>query len=465
MHREKLKRRSFIKHSLVAAVSVAPVMGLFGSLSKLEAADVGDINNDGSYKAIVCVLLEGGADSFNMIAPMSNGYDDYKKARGDFALDRETLKALNNNGGLNETFGFRDNMVAMQELYNQNKLAVISNIGTLVEPVTKQSLENKSARVPMQLFAHNTQRALWMNADARNNPKDGWAARAGDIFYSQPNPYFNITLSGNNIMQAGGNEEAMAFNEPSISPYTMNDYGFGEGSGGGDLGKVYKKMYEKSSNTENRLLSTFAKRRLEKLDRQEELNEKDLFSGVKYHDFHSGVHEVGKPLGKQLELVAEILSIKNNFPGKRKRQIFFVNHRNWDTHNSDNEKNSGYLSDSLGSFYKALEDMGIQNQVTTLTISDFGRSLTTNGSGTDHGWGGHCFVMGGAVKGGNIFGKMPVLKSTSSDFWNNRMIPQASVEQYLTPVLKWFGAEDSELDRIFKNRGSFIDKGSWFMKS
>ncbi len=465
MHIEKLKRRSFIKHSLAAVVSITPVVGLLGSLTKLEAADIGE--NDGVYKAIVCVLLEGGADCFNMIVPNSSSYDDYKKARGDFALDKETLKPLNNKNEdtLNsETFGFRDNMTSMQELFNQNKLSVISNIGTLIEPVTKQSVENKSARMPMQLFAHNTQRALWMNADAKHNPKDGWAARVGDIFYSQPsNPYFNVTVGRNNIMQTGGDAEAIVFNEPSISPNTMDVYGFGEGLGGGNLGKVYKKMYEQTADAENKLLSTFAKRRVLKLDRQVKL--KNLFTGAKNYEFDGGVHEVGKPLGKQLELVSEILSIRDNFPGKRKRQIFFVNHRGWDTHNTDNEKNAGYLSDSLGSFYKALVDMEIENQVTTLTISDFGRSLTTNGSGTDHGWGGHCFVMGGSVRGGNIFGKMPVLKSESNDFWNNRMIPQASVEQYLIPVLKWFGAtDDSELNKIFKNRVSFADKGNWFMK-
>ena len=123
----------------------------------------------------------------------------------------------------------------------------------------------------------------------------------------------------------------------------------------------------------------------------------------------------------------------------------------------------GYLSDSLGTFNDALKQMGIENQVTTFTISDFGRSLTSNGGGTDHGWGGHAFVMGGAVKGGDIFGKMPAIKKDSPDAWNNRMIPTTSVESYLATIVKWFGATPAELNTIFPNRGAFTQNDMGFM--
>ncbi len=175
------------------------------------------------------------------------------------------------------------------------------------------------------------------------------------------------------------------------------------------------------------------------------------------------MHETGVSLGKQLELIAKILSIKDNFPGQKKRQIFFVNHHGWDTHNGDNKHQVGYLSDSLGAFNDALEQMGIENQVTTFTISDFGRSLTSNGSGTDHGWGGHAFVMGGAVKGGDIFGKMPAMRKDSPDAVSNRMIPTTSVEQYLATIVKWFGATENELNAIFPNLGTFTQKDMGFM--
>lgn len=459
MKEQKLDRRSFLKRSLASAASAAPLMALLGSIEKLEAAEV-----DGEYKAIVCVLLEGGADSFNMVAPSDAAHGDYQAVRGSLALEKESLLALahaNANGLNSGQHGMRGNMTKMKGLFDEKKLSIIANVGPLAEPVTQQDVLNGSAPLPSQLFAHNTQRALWMMGNAKNIENKGWAARAADAFYPTPNPYANVTVGGDNFMQSGGIAEAISFKESYISPNTMTFYGFGPESGGSSLGKVYQDIHEQSRIADNKLLATFASRRVDELDRQVEL--KGLFDNDTEFDFSGGVHETGTPLGDQLELVAEILSIKDNFPGARKRQIFFVNHHGWDTHNSDNEHQAGYLSDSLGSFNDALKQMGIENQVTTFTISDFGRSLTSNGSGTDHGWGGHAYVMGGAVKGGDIFGKMPALQKDSPDAVSGRIIPTTSVEQYLATIVKWFGATPDELDTIFPNLGTFEQKDMGFM--
>ena len=459
MKEQKLDRRNFLKRSLASAASAAPLMALLGSIEKLEAAET-----SGEYKAIVCVLLEGGADSFNMVAPSDAAHGDYQAVRGSLALEKESLLALAhaNANGLNPgQHGMRGNMTKMQGLFNEKKLSIIANVGTLVQPVTQQDVLD-GAPLPSQLFAHNTQRALWMMGNAKDTENKGWAGRAGDLFYPTPNPYFNITIGGDNFMQSGGIAEAKAFKKASTSPNSMSSYGFGPESGGGDLGSVYQDIHEQSRIADNKLLSTFATRRVDELDRQAEL--KGLFDGVSsFGGFSNGVHEAGVSLGRQLELVAKILSIRDNFPGQKKRQIFFVNHHGWDTHNSDNEHQVGYLSDSLGAFNDALKQMGIENQVTTFTISDFGRSLTSNGAGTDHGWGGHAFVMGGAVKGGDIFGKMPAMHKDSPDAVSNRMIPTTSVEEYLATIVKWFGATENELNAIFPNLGTFEQKDMGFM--
>jgi uncharacterized protein (DUF1501 family) len=230
------------------------------------------------------------------------------------------------------------------------------------------------------------------------------------------------------------------------------------------LGNAYQDIYEADQNRSHKLMAALAQKRVDELHQQEILGG-TLFEGVAEFDgFSSGVHETGKPLGTQLEIVAKILSVRANFPGDRKRQIFFVNHHGWDTHDSDNEHQVGYLSESLGAFYDALDQMGITDEVTTLTISDFGRALSPNGAGSDHGWGSHAFVMGGAVKGGTIYGTMPQLIPDSPDAWSDRMIPTTSMESYLATIMKWFGATDTELDMIFPNRHAFavIDMG--FMK-
>ena len=460
-------RRDFLKNSISSIAAISPLMAFLSSLENLEAADV-----NGEYKAIVCILLEGGCDSFNMIVPrLGSDYENYKAVRGDIALSQSSLLSFthSNQNGLNAlSYGMRSNMTEMQGLFNSGKLAIIANIGTLVEPVTQSDVLNGSASIPSQLFSHNTQRAQWMMGNAKDIETSGWAGRASDVFYPTSNPYFNITVTGDNIMQSGGNVESLEFTEASISSDTMKYYGFGPDSGGSDLGTVYQNIYEQQENANNKLLSTFAKQRVEKLNQQIIL--KDLFNGVEsFEGFTSGVHETGIPLGEQLELVAQILSVKDNFPEKRKRQIFFVNHHGWDTHDGDNEHQVDYLSESLGFFNAALEEMGIQNNVTTFTISDFGRSLTSNGAGTDHGWGGHAFVMGGAVKGGDIYGKMPEIKKDSPDAWSDRVIPTTSIETYFATIVKWFGASDSELDNIFPNLKAFKDNPSYkdmgFMKT
>ena len=458
-------RRNFLKKSITTIAAVSPLMAMLSSLEKLEASEV-----NGEYKAIVCILLEGGCDSFNMIVPTDN-YDDYKAVRGDIALDKNSLLDFThiNSNGLNDTaYGMRDNMGEMKALFEAKKLSIISNVGTLVEPVTLSEVENSSKFVPSQLFSHNTQRAQWMMGNAKNTVTSGWAGRTSDVFYPSSNPYFNITVSGSNIMQSGGNVESFEFTEASISPNTMEEYGFGPESGDGDLGSVYQNIYKQQENSNHKLLSTFAQRRLERLSHQITL--KNLFNGVKsFNGFTSGVHETGVPLGEQLELVAQLLSVKDNFTGQKKRQIFFVNHHGWDTHDSDNEHQVGYLSDSLGTFNAALENMGIEDNVTTFTISDFGRSLTSNGSGTDHGWGGHAFVMGGAVNGGDIYGTMPEIKKDSPDAWSDRVIPTIPVESYLSTIVKWFGATDDELDTIFPNLEAFNENTKYkdigFMKT
>jgi uncharacterized protein (DUF1501 family) len=454
-------RRNFLKKSITSIAAASPLMGLLASLEKLEAAQV-----EGEYKAIVCILLEGGCDSFNMIVPtQDSAYDEYKEVRGNIALNQNQLIPFthSNLNGLNTlSYGMRDSMSKMHQLFEDKKLSVIANIGTLIKPVSQNDVLNGSS-LPNQLFAHNTQRAQWMMGNAKDIELSGWAGRTSDLFYPTPNPYFNITLSGDNIMQAGGNTESLGFTEASSSPNNMKNYGFGPKSGGGELGSVYQDIYEQQQTSSNKLLSTLAKRRIKELGQQISL--RNLFDSVDNFDgFSTGIHETGVSLGKQLELVAQILSVRNSFPGQKKRQIFFVNHHGWDTHAGDNEHQTSYLSDSLGAFNSALEKMGIENNVTTFTISDFGRSLTPNGAGTDHGWGGHAFVMGAAVKGGDIYGKMPAMKKDSPDAWSDRIIPTTSIESYLATIVKWFGATPSELDKIFPNLKAFSQKDMGFMK-
>jgi len=447
------QRRDFFKQTLAATAGIPALISLLGAAEELEAAEA-----SGDYKAIVCVLLEGGADVCNMIAPLDEKYDAYKAVRKNIALAKESLLPLTGE------YGMRENMGDMQKLFQDKKLAVIANVGTLVEPVTPQEVKEGSKAIPFELFAHNTQRNQWMLGDATGGSRSGWAARAADRLYDSGDTaatYANINAADvNTLLQNGGRHEAVQFADAEIPSDTMRSYGFGPESGGSDLGNVYQDIYESKMAARHKLMKVFASRHVVELNRPETLN--GLFDGVKELEFDTGVHEVGKPLGKQLEIVAKILSVKENFPGTPKRQIFFVNQHGWDTHDSDNEHQAGYLSRSLGEFQKALDEMGLSEQVTTFTVSDFGRSLSPNGAGTDHGWGSHAFVMGGAVKGGAIYGTMPRIEPDSPDAWHDRLVPTIATESYLATLAAWLGVAEDDLDTVFPNLKRFRTRNLGF---
>jgi len=454
--KKSFDRRDFLKQTLLGACSLSPLA------SWAETVERPSVNvAEESYKAIVCILLEGGADTFNMLVPIRDGeYRKYRRVRQNLALPHSSLLPIT------ERFGMRENMEAMQQLFKNGKLAVVANVGTLVEPVTPEEVRNGTKAVPFELFAHNTQRNQWMMGDASGSAKDGWAGRTARRFYAEGDPgaaYACInTADVNALLLSGGREDAIRFADASVSPDTMKRYGFGPESGGGALGRVYQRLYKHKMSDSNLLMEAFAKKRVAELNRPDRLE--GLFDGVREFDnFSTGVHEVGKPLGAQLELVAQILSVKENFPGEPKRQIFFVNHHGWDTHDSDNEHQVGYLSECLGAFQEAVESLGLSENVTTLTLSDFGRSITPNGAGTDHGWGSHAFVMGGAVPGGKIYGRMPRIQTDSPDAWYDRLVPSVAMESYLSTVLKWFGASRHDRHAILPNLKSFKREDLGFM--
>ncbi|WP_456458322.1 DUF1501 domain-containing protein [Nitratifractor sp.] len=451
------KRRDFLKQSLagVFGVAAATLPSNAAEPRTRPAADDG-------YRALVCVLLEGGADTFNMIVPRrKKSYEKYRKLRRHLAVARDSLLPID------ARYGLRGNMGEMQRLYREKKLAVVANVGTLVEPVTPRQVREGSKKIPFELFAHNTQRDQWMFGDATGRSRTGWAARATDRLYPVSNParsYCTIdTADVNTLLFSGGRKDPLHLTEPNISPDTMRRYGFGPESGGGAFGRVYQHLYALHQLDRNPLQATMARQRIRELNLPVKLE--GLFDGVRDFDgFTTGVHEVGKPLGSQLELVAQTLSVKDRFPGRPRRQIFFVDHHNWDTHDSDNEHQTGYLSDSLGAFQKAMEELGMESEVTVLTLSDFGRSLTPNGAGTDHGWGTHAFVMGGAVKGGKIYGKMPRIERDSPDAWYDRLVPALSMESYLATLLAWMGLSKDELDLVLPNLRSFPTRDLGFMR-
>ncbi|HHD63578.1 MAG TPA: DUF1501 domain-containing protein [Desulfobulbaceae bacterium] len=445
--KKSLNRRQFIKAFLATAVTASPLVSAIRQSGSAMAVTIG---ND--YKAIVCILLEGGADAFNMVVPRSGvSYNAYSTVRENMALAASSLLPITP-GSYSDgvAYGFHPTMTRMQGLFSDQKLAVIANVGTLVQPVTRTEVEN-GAPVPNQWFAHNTQRDLWMTANAAQAEQAGWAARLADIF-DPGQELFNITVGGKNLMQRGGNHPAFEFSGDDI--YAFDDYyAFRDD---GKLGEVYRQLLTQNANHENLLVGSFAKERQRGIRLAGDLSQ--VFDNATSFTFPDGVHESGTQLGDQLAAVAKMLSVKDALPGRPRRQIFFINYHDWDTHATPLDAEShkvDYLDKCLGTFADALAQLGLENNVTTCTISDFGRSITPNGAGTDHGWGSHAFVMGGAVNGGDIYGLMPKIEADSPDAIEDRVIPTTAVDQYLATIAAWFGASTADLGAIFPNLHSF----------
>ncbi len=450
-----LTRRILLKAALGSVVGLSFPVSFLRQPGLARAAD-----SSGGYKALVCVLLEGGADAFNMVVPRSGtSYSRYSTVRGQMALGADSLLPLSPATYADGTeYGLHPAMTRMQGLFNDARLAVVANVGTLVQAVTPAEVRD-GAPVPNQLFAHNTQRDLWMTANAARPERAGWAARMADIF-APDQELFNITVGGKNLMQRGGVQPAFEFDGDEI--YAFDDYyAFRQD---GRLGEAYQRILAQDAVSQNLLVQSFARERIRLIRLSGELSQ--VFDNARSFSFPDGIHEAGRPLGKQLEAVARMLSVRDALPGQPQRQVFFVNYHDWDTHASPLDAAShkvDYLDKCLGAFADALEELGLTNQVTTLTLSDFGRSITPNGAGTDHGWGGHAFVMGGAVRGGDIYGVMPRIEVNSPDAIEDRVVPTISVEQYLATMAAWFGASSTDLATLFPNLNSFAGQNLGFM--
>ena len=456
MQSKAMNRRDFLKLQASLALSSSSLLSLLGAFSPLKAETFSD------YKALVCLFLEGGNDAFNMIVPTSTAaYDDYAQIRGKLSVPRDALFPLKNTD-----YGLY-NMPAMQEMFNSDKLAIIANVGTLMRPVTKEEFE-AGIDNPPQLFSHIDQQKQWMTANSTAIEASGWAARAANLLESM-NDFTNISVDGSNFMQSGGAKPAF---EISGDIHPFDSYGYTDPGSKAAFGEILHQIIQREVESDHLLVKAYADNQIKNIEYRESVSEA-LESAAEFDFISTLDNEPGIPLAKQLEMIAKLISVHSQLPNAPKRQIFFARLHGFDHHDlqtTDHPLKLNYLNNVLREFQDALESMQLSDQVTTFTASDFGRSLVPNGNGTDHGWGGHALVMGGAVRGGCIYGEIPELKMTAGGYTSRyitnsgRVIPTTSVEQYLATLASWFGAySTSELERIFPNLNRFDEKNLGFI--
>lgn len=416
-----------------------------------------------NYRALVCVYLFGGNDSWNLLVPHdTTQYNQYAAARGNLAIARNTLLPITPlNGG---DYGIHSSCPELCDLFNQHKLAFITNIGTLVEPITKIQYQNNTKRKPPQLFSHIDQTRFWHTGSTDLNAPYGRGGRFADKLQAL-NPQAQMPLA---VSSGGHNTQFVA--GASTFPYPTEGraarlFGYAPDTDYYNFGGTRRQalMDMLALNYDNQLLEKeYSKILKRSVDLEAVLNPAlDAAPPLSTVFPDSG-------LGRQLKMVAQLIQLRNTLA--LNHQIFFVEMPEFDLHSGMLQKQPGQfraISQAVSAFYNALAEPAInaQNDVTLFTMSEFGRILSSNGDGSDHAWGGNQFVVGGAVNGGALYGgAFPELTLDGPEtFERGQVIPSTSVDQMAATLGTWMGMTPGDLQTIFPNLNNFASSNLGFM--
>ena len=461
--KQKISRRQFIGQANCAAVGTASLLSSLLSLRL--TAGAASATNFTDYKALVCLFLNGGNDSFNMLIPrQQSAYNDYEQVRGGvggtgLAIPRANLHQITSSlqntsaGAGYSDFGIHPDLPYLKTLYDQGDLAFVSNVGSLIEPTSLVQYNDGSKPLPEGLFSHPDHQVHWQTLvpQVRGSAPKGWGGRMAEVMShanQQSNISMNISLSGSNVLQSGN----------TTVPYIADPGGVVELKNYGQdptlqlavddiLGQHYQSIYSKTLAQANRNsidASVLFKSALDSLS----------------IPFDPSAIADNTETYQRLSMVSKIMEARTAL--SMNRQIFFVERGGWDHHNELLDPQSGLfieLNEAIEIFWTAIQSMGLQNNVVLYTASDFGRTLTSNGSGSDHAWGGNHFIISGNgnINGGEIYGKYPdlALDNSSTDLGRGRILPTTSVDAYMAELANWYGVPQSEMSTVIPNINNF----------
>jgi len=465
-------RREFIGQSACAGLGMTGVMSALGTLrlfnSTLSAQGIpaGD-----DSKSLICLFLFGGNDANNILIPRDlASHTTYAAERGILALPRETLLNIANPGGDGREFGFHPSMTQLQPLYEAGKMAMVCNVGTLVAPITKAEYKAGGAAIPPHLFSHNDQQVQWQTSVPDTNKKIGWGGRIADHLKDLNNSAaisMNVSIAGSNFFQVGnevqqyhvtpGGSIGLTGSSYTWSP-TKEMFAANENILGRSYGHVFEQEY---ANTMNRGIENDA---LLKTAIAGNPLPADIGTFPNSQDGEGNLNRVAG----QLRMILSMIHARNALG--MKRQIFFAALGGFDTHDAqltDHAALLGQLSSAVADFQTHTEQLGIGDKVTLFTASDFSRTYNSNGKGSDHAWGGHHMIVGGAVNGGRLYGQVPILQSNGPDDTGSRgsWIPKVSTDEMAATLARWFGVAQSDLPLILPNIGRFANPDLGFMQA
>lgn len=452
----RLTRRDLLKLGVYSAATVGS-WGTLGAFQRALAA-----SDTRGYKALVCVFLLGGNDGHNLLLARDGAaYDTYAARRTGLALGKSSLLAINPSNAGSQAYGLHPSMTGVRDLFEAGRLGFIVNSGPLVVPTTVQQFKQKTVPLPLNLFSHNDQQLAWMSSTPDSTAPYGWAGRVSDLLLDQgfaPQLPPNISLTGANLWQGGRKTLAYSMDASGAADFKVLRFGTGGGASGrrADAFRALLTQGASDSSLFVREHAAVARRAIDN-------------AGF----VTAGLATVAEPstsfpttrLGNNLRMVARMIRARSALGASR--QMFFVGVGGYDTHDNqliDQARLLGELSAGIKAFDDCMVESGIGSDVTLFTAADFGRTLTSNGDGSDHGWGNHHLVVGGAVRGKALYGAFPDLAANSADDGGDgRLVPRIATDEYAATLARWWGVSESDLDLVFPNLRQFGQRNLGFM--
>ena len=455
-------RRDFLKRSSVLPVALA------ASPWALNLAAIGQAaaqSGPADYKALVCVFLYGGNDHGNTLVPYDTAnYGRYQNLRKNLATPYANLAAtvLRPEPGLqlpgSAQYALAPQLQPLIKVFNDKRLGLLLNVGPLLQPTSKEEYLNRSVPLPPTLFSHNDQQSVWQ-ASQPEGASSGWGGRIADLFAAsnKGSVFSAVSVFGNAVYLSG----------LTTAPYQVSSAGVVsiKGLGGSLYGSttVAQALQAMASSAPD-VAGLLAQQHANIVKRSISAGDQLRLAIGDASALPTVFPKTELGLGAQLEMVARIIKARSSLSPSPKRQVFFVGLGGFDTHDELAAQHPALLTElgiCLAAFDQDLVAQGVDKQVTTFTASDFGRTMASNGDGSDHGWGGHHFVMGGAVQGGRYFGTAPTLSDgkfeSNDDIGQGRLLPTTAVDQLAATLATWMGVSATDLRTVVPNIGSYTE--------
>jgi uncharacterized protein (DUF1501 family) len=479
-----ITRRDFIRRAACAAIGTAAMTCSIRDLRLMTAAVAQ--SNITDYKALVCIFLQGGNDSNNLIIPtIPSEYNNYAFIRTPvLAIPQSAILATGYTDAAGHSYGLHPACPELLTLFGEKKVAVLFNTGTLVFPMTRAQYLAGILEKPPQLFSHADQITQWQTSVPNQPPTTGWGGRCADLLNSVlPGAPVSIciSLAGANTFEVGN----------IVSQYSVSPGGAIalQGVSGARLAALTNILGLSYANLQEQAYAGVARHSIQTGSLLNNAITNTAPANYWTTPFPTSITtpisgtKFSSALAPQLQMIARLIEAGNrattNGGFGMKRQIFFCQVGGYDLHtgqtnyttNNPNNVLAGAhsnllaeLSQSLFAFQRAMEQLGLSQQVTAFTASDFSRTFPSNGEGSDHGWGSHHLIVGGAVKGGQTYGIFPALTVNGpDDTGTGRWIPTTAIDEYFATLAAWFGVDNGNLATVFPNIGNFTSSNLGFI--